>query len=119
MYEFSPEFVDALIDAIDRRRAERQASHGVEHTQDSQPSDHKLMEQAVQRALMVAYRNARRFLSVAQTHDIFDDAERRIARLKSSSSINRPDRDPEASAQALAEMFQVVFGDDRGGAEQE
>jgi len=118
MRDFSPEFLDALIEAIDRRRSERQASHGVAETSQRLPSPDRLMEQEAKHSLMVAYRNARRVLSSAQVKVVVDTAEHRIARREFSRmrlNLSRPV--PRLSAQELVEIYQSVFA--RGLPEQE
>ena len=106
---FSPEFIDALIDAIDHRRAVRLAPPDMADTPQALPSSRRLLEREAERSLMAVYRSARRALSIDRANAVIDLAERRIARLKSQPRPNPSRRHRAPSAQELAEIFRVGF----------
>lgn len=108
MRDFSPDLLDALIEAIDRRRAERSPSLPSADTLYRPPLERRLMEEYAQRTLMSAYRSARRTLSADQVAEVIKTAERRIARVKYSPRRLNPSRLVLGlSAQELAEIYQA------------
>ncbi|OLP44433.1 hypothetical protein [Rhizobium oryziradicis] len=104
-FKFDPEFLDALIDAIDKHRSELPAEKGKRLASSLRSRlskclpEEDLLKVHAERSLIDAYNVARRRLSVEQANAAIEHAERRITHLK----LYR--RRPALSAQGLAEIY--------------